>query len=156
MADPFSAFASAAGVTGLAMHSVKSLIYDIEGIKNAPDLIQALKQDLVALSHVLQALEAGTEGPSLQHLNTEAKSALATTLDNCRRACNKFQTKLEKWTRHSKNDKVQWWDRVRVGFFVEGDIESLRKQLEQCKATISTAIGTMNLFVVSISFLSFA
>jgi hypothetical protein len=147
MGDPFTTFGTVAGVAGLTLQSVKSLIEDIQAIKDTPEAIQELKQGLLTVDDVLQALEAGTRGSSLQHLSAEAKAALAAALNNCKQACNKFQAKLKKWTRHSTDDKVHWWDRVRVGLFAERDIELLRRQLEQCKVTINTAIDTMTLCV---------
>lgn len=147
MTDPFSTFAAVAGIAGLAVQSVKGLIQDIEAIKDVPELIRQLKQDLLAVRDVLQALEPVTEGSSLEHLSPEAKRALATNLNYCKEACNRFQTKLKRWTRHSTEDKIHWWDRVRVGLFAERDIETLRKQLEQCITTTNTAISTTNLLV---------
>ena len=120
------------------MQSVKSLIQDVETIKDAPEQIRELKQDLLAVSNVLQALEVGTEESSLEYLSAEAKRALATALDNCKGACNKFQAKLKRWTRHSTNDNTHWWDRDRVGLFAEREIEMLRKQLEQCTVILTT------------------
>jgi hypothetical protein len=90
MTDPFSTFTAVAGVAGLVVESVKSLIQDVEAIKDAPALIRELKQDLLAVSDVLQSLEAGTEEPSLEHMSIRAKRALGISLDNCKGAGKKF------------------------------------------------------------------
>jgi Fungal N-terminal domain of STAND proteins len=77
----------------------------------------------------------------------DAYAALAAALENCRNACKTFQAKLKKWMRHSTDQHLHWWDRVRMGILADNTVETLSKRLLQCKVIINTAIGTMTLFV---------
>ena len=146
MTDPFTTVATVAGVVGLTLQAIKSLHDDVQAIKDAPAAVDTLKQDLDAVAGVLQTIQGSTEG-SLQHLSTDANAALAAALNNCKSACETFQAKLRRWMRHSTDQHMHWWDRVRVGILAEKNVETLSKQLLQCKVTLNTAIGTMTLFV---------
>jgi Fungal N-terminal domain of STAND proteins len=146
MAETFATFAAVAGVAGLTLQAIKSLGDDVQAIKDAPATVEKLRQDLSALASLLQTLEANTE-ESLQHLSTDANAVLAAALNSCKSACEIFQTKLKRWMRHSTDNHMHWWDRVRVGILADKNVETLSKQLLQCKVTINTAIGMMTLFV---------
>lgn len=146
MADPFSTFAGVAGVAALALEATKSLINDIKAIRDAPATVKKLERDLDALTGVLQSLETCTKD-SLKHLGTDATAALAASLENCKSSCEGFQTKLKRWMKHSTADHMHWMDRVRIGIIADKNVETLSKQLLQCKLTSSVAISTMTLSV---------
>jgi hypothetical protein len=144
MPDPFTAFATVAGVAALVLKATKALSDDVQSIQGAPAVVMTLTQDLDALATILQTIPCNTEG-SLDHLSADANAALIRALENCNNACDHFQAKLKKWTKHSSDQRLQWWDRVRVGIFAEKNVETLSKQLMQCKVTLSTAISTVTL-----------
>lgn len=144
--EPFTAFATIASVAALTLQAVTSLNNKVQGIKDAPSTVHKLTQDLDAVADVLSVLRDSTEG-SLQHLSTNAGAALAAALENCRSSCEAFQVRLKRWTRHSTDQHMHWWDRVRVGIVADKNVEALSRQLLQCKATINIAISTMTLYV---------
>lgn len=73
---------------------------------------------------------------------------LRLAISNCQKNCDKFRTKLAKWTKNS-GDEIHWWDRVRVALFAEGAVEALSEQLSRCKSTMYAAVSTATLYVVS-------
>ncbi|KAL4745968.1 hypothetical protein BDW72DRAFT_198133 [Aspergillus terricola var. indicus] len=116
---------------------------DINAIKNAPDVIADLKDELAAVEAVLLALNNAHES-QLESLASDAKTALQLAIANCQKACDKFRKKLALWTKHS-DGKIHWRDRVRVGLFAEGTVKALSEQLSCCKATINAAVSTATL-----------
>jgi hypothetical protein len=144
MPEPFTAFATVAGVAALVLQALKALSDDVQSIQGAPAVVKTLTEDLDALATILQTIPCNTEG-SLDHLSVDANAALIKALENCNSACDHFQAKLKKWTKHSSDQYLQWWDRVRVGIFAEKNAESLSKQLIQSKVTLSIAIGIVTL-----------
>ena len=147
MTDPFSITAGAVGITSVALQSITALLEDIQAVKNAPEVIADLKEDLSAVETVLTTLNSELEESALGTLSPGAQAGLRLATANCRRACDKFRTKLKKWTKHSADDTMHWWDRVRVGLFAEADVEMLSEQLRKCKDTVGAAIGTATLYV---------
>jgi hypothetical protein len=147
MTDPIGITAGAVGIAAATLHSVNTLIDDIQAIKNAPDAIADLKQDLCTIETVLRTLDSQTEESALEGLSLDAKSGLSLATAGCKRACDKFRTKLKKWTKHSADDTMHWWDRVRVALFAEAEIEILSARLSSCKDTVNAAINTAALYV---------
>jgi hypothetical protein len=147
MTDPFSITAGAFGVAGVALQSITALLEDIQAIKNAPEAIANLKEELSAVEIVLTTLDSELQGPTLEILSPNAKAGLSLATTNCKRACDKFRTKLKKWTKHSADDAIHWWDRVRVGLFAEAEVEVLSEQLRKCKDTVNAAASTATLYV---------
>lgn len=145
--EPFTIFATVANIAALTLEAITSLNNEIQGIKDAPSTIQKLTQDLNATADVLSALQNSTEG-SLHHLSTNAETALAAALDNCRSSCESFQTQLKRWTRHSNDRRMQWWDGARAGLIAGRNVETLSRQLSQCKVTINIAMSTITLYVL--------
>lgn len=142
--DPLSVLASTLGIASAAVQSVNTLIHDINAIKDAPDLIADLRDELTAVKAVLMAINNAQEGSQLENLSPDSKKALQLAVTNCEKACDKFRLKLDRWTRHS-DDKIHWWDRVRIGLFAEGTIEALSDQLDRYKSTMNTAVSTATL-----------
>ncbi|GLA79168.1 hypothetical protein AtubIFM55763_002315 [Aspergillus tubingensis] len=159
--DPFSVALGTLSIAQAALQSINTLIYAINAIKDAPSVIVELKNELAAVNAIkdapsvivelknelaavnaiLIALNDAQRDKKLEALTLEAKTALQLAITNCARACDNFSTKLKQWTKQS-NEKIHWWDRVRIGLFAEATIEALSKQLSCCKSTMSTAVST--------------
>ncbi|KAJ5907617.1 hypothetical protein N7495_000299 [Penicillium taxi] len=139
--DPLSIIAGTIGIAGTAVHSINTLIHDINAVKDAPEVIADLKNDLLAMDAIMKSLESSEMKNELKNLSPQANMALQLAIKNCQKACDKFGVKLTQWTKHS-DEKMQWWDRVRVGLFAEATVESLNKQLGRNKSSIIAAVGT--------------
>jgi hypothetical protein len=147
MADPFSITAGAFSVVGFTLQSITALLEDIHAIKNAPKAIADLQKELSTAETVLATLDSELQGSTLEILSPNAKVILSLATTNCKRACDKFRTKLQKWTKHSTDDAIHWWDRVRIGLFAEAEVEVLSEQVRKCKDDVRVAIGTATLYV---------
>jgi hypothetical protein len=149
MADPFSITAGAFSVVGFTLQSITALLEDIHAIKNAPKAIADLQKELSTAETVLATLDSELQGSTLEILSPNAKVILSLATTNCKRACDKFRTKLQKWTKHSTDDAIHWWDRVRVGLFAEAEVEVLSEQLRKCKDTVNAAVSTATLLATA-------
>lgn len=145
--DGLSATASVHGIASAAIHSVNLLIHDIKAIKDAPEVIADLKDELAAVQAVLRALNNPHNESQLENLTADVKTMLRLAISNCQKACDKFHTKLARWTRNS-GEEIHWRDRVRVALFAEGATEALSQQLSRCKSTVNAAVSTATLYVV--------
>jgi hypothetical protein len=76
-------------------------------------------------------------------LSAEVKSAVV----NCNRACTDFQTLLDRWIKHSSEEKTFWIDRWRGGFFGQERIKAFEGQLSDCKRTLNMALSTASTYV---------
>ena len=92
----------------------------------------------------------------MQDLNTKIKddslriigsNQICPAIENCNRACKEFQSQLERWMKHSKNDKLFWMIQWKIGLFGQEKINAFKGQLHDCKSTLNIALATANLFV---------
>lgn len=93
------------GVVTAALHSTRLLYDDFKSIRSADKNIEPVVEDLSSICEILASLDKTqintTEGEEgLQNTNSENLKAAA---GNCNKICERFRTKLAKWTKHSTN-----------------------------------------------------
>jgi hypothetical protein len=143
MADPLSITASVIGIATAALQSVQFLVQTIDGVKGVPDVIQNISSDLRAIQPVLQSLlRTVQDGSSQIALSEQIEDAIK----NCERACGTFRLQVEHWMERSKQDKMFWIDRWKVGLFGLERIKTFRGQLSDCKSTLSVALSTATVY----------
>ncbi|KAJ6064061.1 hypothetical protein N7499_012741 [Penicillium canescens] len=129
------------GITSMAIHSINSLIQDINAVKDAPNVIADLKDELIAMEAVLVALDNARKNSQLENLTADVQVALQLANTNCQKSCEKFRLKLRQWSKHSE-DGLHWRDRFRVGLFAERSVKALSAQLNCSKSTMNAAVST--------------
>ncbi len=129
------------GVAGTALHCVRLLADDVGNIINAPDAVKLLKDDLLNIDNALTSLQAISK-PQWESLGKTVVIQSKAATSSCKESCNNFRTALARWTRHSSDGKLSWQDRAVVGFFKQGQIESMSKQLHNCKADLTSVVST--------------
>jgi hypothetical protein len=147
MADPLTVAASVVGITVPALHGTRLLLDDLHRIKDAPEAVKNLKEDILSVDMALNSLQA-VEDREWESLGgtivVESKAAITT----CVRACDVFRADLQRWTRHSEDGKLSWQDRANVGFFKQRRIKSVSEQLQSCKITINSVVSIATLCAV--------
>ena len=151
MADPLSVTASVVGITAFALRSVQQLTAFIESIRDAPEIITGIKEDLKAVESVLSSLGRVLQtkdlpAETLESLDQNANIKVA--VENCSKECARFRATLAHWMRHSTETKTFWWDRVRAGYFGEKSTEAFLRRLGASKATVSVALNSAILYVL--------
>jgi hypothetical protein len=154
MTDPLSVTAGVVGITAFALRSVQQLTAFIESIRDAPEIITGIKEDLGAvegvlssLSRVLQTKDLSAE--TLESLDQNANIKVA--VENCSKECARFRATLAHWMRHSTETKTFWWDRVRAGYFGEKSTEAFLRRLGATKATVNVALSGAILYVLQLN-----
>ncbi|KAG4435557.1 hypothetical protein IFR05_008968 [Cadophora sp. M221] len=144
--DPLSITASVVGITTAALQSAQFLVKTIDNIKDAPSTIKDLSADLRVVESVLRELNANVQDDSLQIIRS---SQIGPAVENCDRACKAFQLQVERWMKHSKEDKIFWISRWKIGLFGPDRIKTFKGQLNDCKSTLNIALTTANLLEVA-------
>jgi hypothetical protein len=142
--DPLSITASVVGITTAALQSAQFLVKTIDNVKDAPGTIKDICTDLRAIESVLQDLNAKVQDGSSQIIRS---NQIGPAVENCDRACKAFQLQVERWMKHSKEDKIFWISRWRIGLFGQDRIKTFKGQLGDCKSTLNVALTTATLFV---------
>ena len=144
MTDPLSVTAAVVGITAAAVQAAQALYITIDNIKDVPATIKGIKVDLQAIEAVLHSLCRELPNDSSQILlNDNIKRAA----ENINVACTTFRAKLERWMRHSTEDKAFWADRWRVGLFGQETIKTFKAQLNDYKGTLNVALNSATLYV---------
>jgi hypothetical protein len=105
MGDPVTIAASVVGVTVPALHGTRLLLDDLQKIKDAPETVQRLKDDVRSVDMALTSLRA-VKGQDWEPLGASVVEEAKTTISICTSACDQFRTDLKRWTRHSEDGKL--------------------------------------------------
>ena len=144
MVDLLSITASVAGITMAALQSAQFLVKTIENIKDAPSTIKELTADIGVVESVLYQLIANVQGQSEEIIGN---NQIGPAVENCDRACKAFQLQVERWMKHSNNNKLFWIIQWKIGLFGQERINTFKGQLQNCKSTLNIALTTANLYV---------
>ncbi|PTB40448.1 hypothetical protein M441DRAFT_48280 [Trichoderma asperellum CBS 433.97] len=121
--DPLSIAASVIGVVTPALHGT---------IRDAPNAIRLMKDDLLTIDNSLTSLQAVSE-QQWKSLGDSVVAQLEPAIELYTNSCDKFRTSLGRWTRHSDDGKLSWRDQAVVGVLKQGQIKSMSEQLQGCK-----------------------
>ena len=144
MSDPLSITASVVGIIVPALHGTRLLIEDLQQLKDAPKIVKRLVEDVHSVDTALKLLQS-VEDREWDLLGSGIAEQSKTTISSCTQACDLFRTDLQRWTRHSDDSKLAWQDRVKVGFFKQGQIKAISEQLSNCKLTINSVVNIATL-----------
>jgi hypothetical protein len=147
MADPLAVAASVVGITVPALHGTRLLLDDLYRIKDAPEAVKSLKEDILSVDLALNSLQA-VEDREWESLGGTIADESKAAITSCIRACAAFRTDLRRWTRHSADGKLSWQDRANVGFFKQRRIKSVSEQLQSCKITLNAVVSIATLCIV--------
>ncbi|KAH7014041.1 hypothetical protein B0J12DRAFT_790806 [Macrophomina phaseolina] len=137
---------AAVGITMAALQSIQILATTIDNIKDAPDTVKSINDDLRAVQPVLQTLYQELQSSSSQII---LSSPIKCAIENCDRACVAFRLQIERWTRHSTEEKTFWIDRWNIGLFGQERIKTFKAQLNDCKGTLNVALSTATTITTS-------
>lgn len=146
--DPFSITIAVIGISGTAVNGLSRLHKTISAISDAPDEINGVRQHLDSIK---QALGALASPQMVEYLSdSTAGQALATTgltdaVNDCGTACEKFEKRLQKWTRHSTEDKLSVLDKMSVGVWNKEWIRTFKTRLETCQQTVHFVVSSTQL-----------
>lgn len=146
MPDPLSVTASVAGLVGLALHGTRLLIDDVNNIRDAPNVLEDLRTDLLSVGSSLESLKAIDES-QLEVLGGEICSQSRFVINRCMSVCDESRRDLQRWTKRSRDGKLSWREKTNIGFFKERRIKAMAKQLQSCKLTLNSVVSTATLYV---------
>ncbi|KAJ3569925.1 hypothetical protein NPX13_g5914 [Xylaria arbuscula] len=144
MADPLSTAASVVGIVVPALHGIRLLLDDLEKLSDVPETVKSLEGEIRLVEATIQSFLTITE-PQWQALGTSIVEQSKTTLITCKESCEKFKADLLGWTRHSRDGKLSWQDRARVGFLKQNRIEAMSVQLRGYQGSLSLVASTATL-----------
>lgn len=144
MTDPLSVVAGATGFITFALHGIRVLWQDLDNIKQAPENILSLKDELRSVERVISSLESIGDD-DWKHVNANVVTEVKWNVESCTRTCEMFRLKVQHWTRHSTGEKLSLIDRPHIGFFRSSEIKSMHGKLQAYKTSIScvTSVGTL-------------
>jgi len=119
----------------------------IDGIKNAPEHIKAVSQDVRGLYVVLGSLQQmliKIEEDELPSAAMPILGLLDEPMKNCFTAFVELQKKINKYTKRTGDINQSTWKRS-WWFFTEKDTNAYRVHLAAYKSTVTIALGAANL-----------
>ena len=146
MSDPVSAASAVVGLVVPALHGAKLLLDDLQKIIDAPKAVAALKGDIASVLSNLELLQAITE-PQWAALGSQTANQVKATISACSKACDTLHSQLKEWIKHSRDGKLSWRDRFKVGFLKEERLKDTVEQLQSTKLTLNSIVGTATLYV---------
>ena len=138
MADPISLSSGLLALALFAFQSSKTLFDTFNSFQNNPRTVRELKEELAALSGVLESLHE-----TLKH-NESSLLALKLPLLSCGKACVEFEKIVAKCTAHSQKSKTSFRDRARLNYWGK-DIAGFQSLIAGYKSTIMIALADANM-----------
>lgn len=139
MADPVSLTSGLVALVTFAVQSSVVLNNTIETFLSHPKNVRDLKEELEALSGVLQSLSETVE----RRKNIDL-AALKLPLLRCGKACREFEEALAKCSSRSDGSKRSFRDWAKLKYMGDG-IDEFRRMLAGYKSTIIIALAHANL-----------
>jgi hypothetical protein len=138
MAELIGLAAGVLALSAFAFKSSASLYQTVKSLQNNRREIRELKEELEALNNVIESLQ---RLPSIEDVQFEA---LCLPLLRCGQACKDFEKVIADLTKHSNGSKTSFRDWAKLKY-AGSDIAGFKNLLAGYKATISIAIGDVNL-----------
>ena len=146
--EPFSITAGAIGISGVATTGFAQLRNMIDGLSEAPDVLRGTTTSLENIERplgTLRQLTISDESSSITIKEDFRKTGIAEAVNSCSKACDEFSKNLEKWTKHSSNQKISLRDRFTVGVWNKERIRTFQTHLQSCEATVQFAVASAQL-----------
>jgi len=144
MSDPFSIVAGVVGITGVALHGTRVLLDDLQQLKDAPETITCLTEDIRSVDATLKLFQ-NLEDKEWELLGAGVAEQSKATISSCTKACEIFRIDLQRWTKNSVDGEMARRDRAKVGLFKRGQIKAMTSQLANCKLSINSVVCTATL-----------
>ncbi|KAF1835670.1 hypothetical protein BDW02DRAFT_629344 [Decorospora gaudefroyi] len=144
MAEPTGIASGVIALATLAFKSSVSLYQTVRSFQSNRREIRELKEELEALSNVIQSLQELASTKEVQF------DALRLPLLRCGKACQDFEEVIAKCTKHSSESKASFRDWAKLQY-MGNDIVGFKNLLAGYKSTISIAIGDINLRTAAVS-----
>jgi hypothetical protein len=138
MAEAIGIASALLTLADFALRSSKSLYQTVKSFQNNQRTIRELKEELEALSDVLQSLHQTASNSNVD------LSALRLPLLRCGKACSEFEAVISKCTAHSDGSRKSFRDWAKLKYMGD-DIAGFKNMLAGYKSTISIALGDANL-----------
>ena len=145
--DPLSITMAAIGITDAAVTGLSALRSKIHDLQDAPEDVSNVRTRLEEVQSSLQALKSVTVADqATQTTCTEVlrTTGVATAVNDCGRACEAFNKKLQSWTKHSTEDRMSFRDRVSIARN-KAKIGTLLTRVETCQKTVHFAVSSTQL-----------
>ena len=138
MSDPISAISGVLALATFGLEATFSLLKLIKDFKRAPSAVRQLREELEALSSVLQSLTDSID-------ETDSTfSELKIPLYQCAKACHDFELILSRNAGNSDGAKASFQEWTKLKFH-GSDISGFKETIAGYKATISIALCSVNL-----------
>jgi hypothetical protein len=144
MAEVIGVASGLLALTAYAFQSSVSLCQELRSFQHRQKTIRGLTEDLEALDRVLDNLK------QVATTNSAELTGLRLPLLRCGMACNEFKAVIMKCTAHSGGSKTSFRDWAKLRYLGD-DIAGFRDLIAGYKSTISIALGTATLYVLSSS-----
>lgn len=146
--DPLSITAAAIGISGAAIANIVGLRNTISKFQDAEEVVGDIRMQLDNIKRPLDSLktltitDAGTLTASTEALT---RSGVAEAVNKCGKACEAFDKKLQKWTKHSPGVKLTLRDRMTVGVWNKEKILTFKTRVDTCQSNVQFAVSSVQL-----------
>lgn len=150
MSEPLSIIASVAAVSTAALQSAQVLLQLIDGIKNAPEEIDAISNDTHAFYDIVFSLETSLKDDEVVSVVRENIIMVAMVaniekpLRNCSTTLDQIMYKIQGRVRVPSNGKGSKFSSGAQWYFRRKDIKESMDRLGQNKATLNAALNTIS------------
>jgi hypothetical protein len=145
MGDPFSVTAGVVGIVAPALHISRVLLNDLKSIKDAPDNIKTLTDNIDSLTMALTSVES-IDDKEWKSLGPALIDNARATITTSTATCERFNADVQKWTKRSKDGSLSLLDRSMIGFFRQHHLISMSGEIQTCQIKITSVVSIATLY----------
>lgn len=144
--DPLNINLTAAGISGNAMNRISSLRKSIDGMGGSQEDVKDIRAQLEGIQAPLNAPQvvpiANNETLAV-YKNIIGKTGISNSVNDCGRACEDFEGKLQSWKKTStgwRGKKISLSDEIGNGTWNRENVRTFKTRLETCQQTVFFAV----------------
>lgn len=142
--EPLSVAAGVVGIVVPALHGTRILLDGLQRIIDAPKAVESLNAALTSIDTVLQSLQS-IDVTEWHLFGDSVLVSSKTAIEGCKNACENFRSELLRWTKRSRDGRLSWRTRAKIGFFKEHQVQAMSEHLQTCKITCTLVFGVATL-----------
>jgi conjugal transfer/entry exclusion protein len=145
MADPFSIVVSVAGLVGLTIQVTDQITTLVADLKDAPDSINGLKNELQSLGNIFQQLRDTLKDPFEDRppFSDPVAASFKASLDNCATTLQRLASLMNQFNINAQSGRLEVFISNVKYVFKEQGILKIQRSLEAYKATLSISLLMM-------------
>ncbi|EXF81489.1 hypothetical protein CFIO01_10312 [Colletotrichum fioriniae PJ7] len=149
MAEVLGTTSAVVALVATALQGITGAREKIASIERAPEMIAHIKQELQEIERLMERLNISLRLNKTEVVSVAENTNVQSALKACSASSMALDNEVSKILKRSKDGRVHWVDRTKIGLFGKDKLQVFVDELRICKQTVNLALAGAN-FLASI------